>query len=308
MAALLALLLAQAAAPDGLEPVLAQAREKLSPVLVLWVDDGASSASLLKLIDQDAEVRTAARSFLTAQVRAPKPDTLLDLPLPLVAVVEPTLVPRGPAPDPETLLRSARARLGLAGEWTSADEVLVSRLRRFGRGGSLRIGRMGVYDCSSILKGWIRERFTEQGFEFKDDPIVLKAVTLDTTIEFEGGPEHTFESILRAMAGQNRLVLYPQAGTVVLSPELPAKEIGPDRLKTFLAAHAEPEVLSEEDRDRFSKAMKDLSEDDPKVRGAASKVLQDAGPRVRRLLRRALAEAQDPETRSRLEEILRAGK
>jgi len=55
----------------------------------------------------------------------------------------------------------------------------------------------------------------------------------------------------------------------------------------------------------IAKALADLSNDDLQIRDAATQSLKEAGAKARGSLRKALAQATDAETRSRLEAILK---
>jgi hypothetical protein len=125
-----------------------------------------------------------------------------------------------------------------------------------------------------------------------------------TRVEWEGGPDHTFESMLQACTRQNKLILYPSGGAIVLAGRPPREDIPPALLRDFLGRHAETDELSPEARVRLQELLPKLAHEELQVREAATQELKELGAKARRGLRKALSEARDAEARSRLESLL----
>lgn len=299
MGTLLALLF-QLGPTDGLEQGLIKARESFRPMCLLWIDEGDSSQALLKTFHEDAAVRKLAGLFELVKVKGPKPEFLLDLPLPAVAVAEPTWIPHDKRPDWTSIRRACRGFVSLAGEFTPQDEEILNAIKTSGRGGSQKIGPMPLKDCIPMVGVWISLKNALK----RPTVVIDSSVPEGARVEWKGGTDHIFESFLQACTHQNRLLMYPSGGAIVLAGRLPRDEIEPAALRDLLGRFAEPEGLSVENHDRFEEAIGRLSDNNLEVREAATHVLKAAGAKVRRLLRKALADAPDSGASSRLESIL----
>jgi hypothetical protein len=289
----LSVLLAWALQAEGLEAELAKARESHQPVCLVLVDEGAAKG--------EPDLGKGASGFVVVRAKGKRPANLLDLPFPALAIVEPVFAPRKASAEELFLQGPCRGRLTVAGELTAQQNTLMESLRTVGRGGRQKVGPMALESCFSVVNGWARVRL---GVE--EDPVVLDpSVSKTATVEFQGGADHTFESIYRAFAEQNRWVLYPADGRIVLSTKLPRAVPDPAAVERFLAKHAEPEELPPEELRKYEDALRRLEDDDPTTRVEASRQLADAGARARRLLRKALTGAQALDLRTRLENLLR---
>ena len=301
MAAILALLVLQAAAAESPDQDLAKARASRQPVCLLFVDDGAASRSLLKSLDQNDDLRKIGGHFEIVTTKRPKPEFLLDLPSPVVAVAEPAWIPKAANPDRNSLGAACRGIFSLAGEFAPGDRQIVELIKTSGRGCHQKIGPMDLKSSVPVVAGWISQKH-----ELKRWPLVLDASIPEVTrVEWEGESDHTFESILQACTLQNKLIMYPSGGTIVLAAKPPRADLDLVALRVFLEKYDETEELPGDVQNHLQKALDALSSDDLNVRDVASRTIKDAGVKARRWIRKALSASSDAEVRSRLASLLK---